>query len=96
MLMPAMGGHGYVFPGFLPDSAQTIAFPLFRVCAVLAARGERLGRHAAGRHPHPAQPVQRAGIPDRRGDLRLLIDFPAALLQETAPQASMGLKGIRT
>lgn len=43
-LIPAVGGHGYVFPGFLPDSAQTIAFPLFGVCAItLAARGERLG-----------------------------------------------------
>ena len=43
-LIPAVGGHGYVFSGLLPDSAQTVAFPLFGACAiVLAARGERLG-----------------------------------------------------
>jgi hypothetical protein len=43
-LIPVVGGHGYVFSILLPDSAQTIAFPLFGVCAiVLAARGERLG-----------------------------------------------------
>lgn len=42
-LIPAVGGHGYVFSGLLPDSAQTIAFPLFGAGAIaLAARGERL------------------------------------------------------
>ena len=43
-LIPAVGGHGYVFSGLLPDSAQTIVFPLLGACAiVLAARDERLG-----------------------------------------------------
>jgi len=43
-LIPAVGGHGYVFSALLPDSAQTIAFPLIGISAIaLAARGERLG-----------------------------------------------------
>jgi len=47
ILMPSVGGHGYVFAVFfatLQTSAQIIAFPLFGAGAVvLAARGERLG-----------------------------------------------------
>ena len=94
-LIPAVGGHGYVFSGLLPNSAQTIAFPLIGVCAIaLAARGERLGLATL-----------LVGIPILSNlfnelafligviDLRLLIDFPAALLQEPAAQASMGPKG---
>jgi hypothetical protein len=43
-LIPAVGGHGYVLSGLLPDSVQTIASPLFGAGAIaLAARGERLG-----------------------------------------------------